>query len=160
MKTKDIFSRAFMVPLIIASALFITSCSKDSNNNNNSTMYSISGNASGSQETPSNTVTGTGTLSGTYNSSTNVLNYTITWTGLTGLVTVAHFHGPANAGVSASPIIDITISTNGISGTVTGSATLDATTESYLLNGKIYYNLHTATYPAGEIRGQITAVAQ
>lgn len=46
--------------------------------------YTFSGNASGSQVVPSVAGTGTGTITGTYNPNTRVLNYTNTWSGLTG----------------------------------------------------------------------------
>jgi hypothetical protein len=41
------------------------------------------------------------------------------------------------------------------SGTVSGMATLTDDQETDFLAGKWYYNIHTATYTGGEIRGQV-----
>ena len=86
-----------------------------------------------------------------------MLTYNINWTGLSGNISMAHFHGPALAGASAGPIHDIVIGTNGTSGSTAASLTLHDSTEAHLLNGRIYHNLHTVLRPNGEIRGQVTA---
>ena len=153
MKTR-IFSKGMLVALFASASLLMVSCDKDDDDNDD-VMFDISGNASGSQEVPAVNTTATGTLTGTYNKNTNQLTYTITWTGLSGNVTVAHFHGPALVGETASPVIDLIVTTNGLSGNITGSATLTDAVESDLLAGKLYYNLHTVLHPNGEIRGQV-----
>ena len=158
MKTTNIFNRILLGSALFAS-LVVASCNKDDDDNNNTGVYSISGNASGTQENPANAETGTATLSGTYNSNTNKLDYTINWTGLTGSATVAHFHGPAAVGVNADPLVDITITTNGVYGAATGSVTLADSTETHLLNGNVYYNVHTLAHPDGEIRAQVITTA-
>ena len=154
MKTRNFFSKAFIAITLLASTLLITSCEKEDDDAADDT-YTVSGNASGSQQNPAVATSATGTLSGSYNARTNMLTYTINWTGLSGVVTVAHFHGPAAVGSNAGPLVDIGITTNGISGSTSGSVTLADSTETHLLNGKVYYNLHTATNPNGEIRGQV-----
>jgi hypothetical protein len=151
------FFKTTMALLAVSAACILTSCDKDDDDMDNDKTYTISGNASGSQETPAVATSATGTLTGSYNSRTNMLTYSISWSGLSGNVSVAHFHGPALVGVAANPIHDISISTNGVNGTASGSITLADSTESHLLNGKLYYNLHTVLNPNGEIRGQVTA---
>jgi hypothetical protein len=151
------FFKTTMALLAVSAVCALTSCDKEDDDVNNDKTYAISGNASGSQETPAVTTSATGTLSGSYDSKTNMLTYSISWSGLSGNATVAHFHGPALAGVAANPIHDISIATNGINGTASGTITLADSTESHLLNGKLYYNLHTVMHPNGEIRGQVTA---
>ena len=153
MKTR-LFSKGLLVALFASTSLFFVSCDKDDDDDDD-VMFELSGNASGSQEVPAVNTTATGTLTGTYNRNTNMMTYTINWSGLSGNVSVAHFHGPAEPGESAGPLIDIVVTTNGISGTVSSSATLTETQESYLLDGKLYYNLHTVLNPNGEIRGQV-----
>ena len=138
----------------------LTSCDNDDDIDNTNQMYTLSGNASGSQEIPTNAATGTATLTGSYNKSTNSLNYTINWTGLSNIVTAAHFHGPASATETANPMVDITIGTNGLSGSTTATLTVTDAFETALLDGKVYYNLHTPLYPNGEVRSQVTASAQ
>ena len=152
MKAIDLFKRLGV--LILAAGLF-AACESDSTDDN---MYSLSGSASGAQENPPVTTSGTANLSGSYNRDNNVLSYTITWSGMSGPLTAAHFHGPAPVGVNAPPVFDIDITANGISGSASATVTLDDTTETHLLNGRLYYNLHTALNPAGEVRAQVSAV--
>ena len=162
MKTISNYRKPFFAVLAISvmtSFVLLTSCEKDDNNDQSNT-YNISGNASGSQEVPTNSATGTATLTGTYNANTNALNYTINWTGLTDMATAAHFHGPADAGATAGVLQDITIGTNGINGTASGTVAVADSVETALLNGKIYYNIHTLLYPDGEIRGQVLLTSQ
>ena len=163
MKTIRNYRNSFFTLLatsIITCSLFVA-CDKDDDDiDNNDEMFALSGNASGSQEIPSNTATGTATLTGTYNKSTNSLSYTINWTGLTNNLTAAHFHGPASATETANPMVDITIGTNGLSGSATATVTVTDAFETALLDGKIYYNLHTPLYPNGEVRSQVTASVQ
>ena len=164
MKTIRSYRNSFFALLttgLLTSSVIFSSCDKDDDINNDDDMYSLSGNASASQEVPSNTSTGSGTLTGTYNAKTNMLSYTINWTGLSNAVTAAHFHGPAEAGVNASPMVDIMIGTNGTAGVATSSSvTITDAAEVALLTGKMYYNLHTTLYPNGEIRGQVTTTEQ
>ena len=86
----------------------------------------------------------------------NVKDYKLSWTikyaDLSGIVTGAHFHGPAMAGVNAGVVVPI----NGdLSSPIKGEVTLTAEQTAQLLEGKWYLNLHTATHPDGEIRGQV-----
>ena len=84
------------------------------------------------------------------------MNFTVNWTGLSGgNPTAMHFHGPADPGIAASVIVPITGFPTTASGTVTGTATLTDAQETDFMNGLWYYNIHNATYPAGEIRGQV-----
>lgn len=153
MKVK-LFSKGMFIALCASASVFFVACDKDDDDDDD-IMYTISGDASGAQETPAVITGASGTLSGTYNSNTNRLDYNITWTGLSDNVSAAHFHGPALTGVAASPIIDLTVTTNGTTGSITGSATLADSTETHLLSGRLYYNLHTLANPTGEIRGQV-----
>jgi hypothetical protein len=159
MKIK-LFSKNALIVLCAGVSLALASCDNDDDNPANDKMYTVSGDASGAQEVPVVTTTATGTLSGTYDSKTNVLQYNINWTGLSGDVSAAHFHGPALAGADADPIIHLTVTTNGVNGNITGTSTLHDSTEAHLLDGKLYYNIHTVLNPGGEIRGQVTTVSQ
>ena len=155
MKTK-LFSKRALLALCLGASLFVVSCDKDDDDDFNEETYEISGDASGSQEVPAVTTSATGNLSGSYNSRTNVLNYTVTWTGLSGIATAAHFHGPASTGENASPVFDLNITANSaLNGQASGSATLTDEQEVALLAGKMYYNIHTALNVNGEIRGQV-----
>src|SRR5690349_14008578 len=68
-------------------------------------IYTISATMSAANEVPVNTSTATGTTTGNYNATKNLLTYNVTWTGLTGTATVGHFHSPALPGTNASPLV-------------------------------------------------------
>ena len=156
---KNFFS--LFTTTLIVSSMMLTSCDKDDAIEDiDDDKYTLSGNATGAQEIPSNMATGTATLTGTYDAKNNSLNYTINWTGLSNIATAAHFHGPATATETASPIVDITIGTNGINGNASGTVTVTDAVEVALLTGKVYYNIHTVLFPNGEIRSQVAATKQ
>jgi hypothetical protein len=164
MKTRN-FRNIFMASLAglaIAGTVFIASCDKENDDDikNPNAKYTISGAASGAQETPPVTTNGAATLTGSYDSLSKQLIYSINWTGLSGDVTVAHFHGPALAGESASPLQDIAIVANGMNGSTADTITASTDLHMALLAGKVYYNLHTAANPDGEIRGQVNLSPQ
>jgi hypothetical protein len=106
-----------------------------------------------SAEVPPKDSAGTGTLTGTLNTETNEFTYHIEFSGLTGPVAAAHFHGPAAEGVNAKP--QLPIKGTPITSPIDGKATLTAEQAKDLLDGKWYFNLHTAANPGGEIRGQV-----
>jgi hypothetical protein len=156
MKIYNFYKATGLVTLITALSLSLISCDKNNDDTmNNSDVFALSGNASASQEVPSNSSPGTGTLSGSYNRATNVLQYNITWSGLTGSVTGMHFHGPAAAGVSAGILVSLNVTNSAATGSGSGTVTVSDEVESALMSGNVYYNIHTALYPAGEIRGQV-----
>jgi CHRD domain len=78
-----------------------------------------------SQPTP-NDSKGAGTAEVTYDTTSKTLTWTVTFDGLTGPATAAHFHGPAEPGQNAD-----------------------------LAAGRWYINIHTAANRGGEIRGQV-----
>ena len=122
----------------------------------NNPIYNLRGNASGKQEVPSNASTATGTVTGTYDKDKNLLTFTVNWSGLTGgNPTAAHFHGAADPGANAGVIVGFTGFPATASGTFSGTATLTDAQETDFTNGLWYYNIHNATYPGGEIRGQV-----
>jgi hypothetical protein len=106
-----------------------------------------------SAEVPPKDSAGTGTLTATLNTATNEFTYHIEFSGLTGPVAAAHFHGPAAEGANAKP--QLPIKATPITSPIDGKATLTAEQAKDLLDGKWYFNLHTAANPGGEIRGQV-----
>jgi hypothetical protein len=86
----------------------------------------------------------------TYDSNSHALEYYVNYDGVA--PAKVDIHGPAGAGETAPAIVTFPLSESPISGTVTltgGQAT-------ELLAGKTYLDIHSKTYPDGEIRGQIT----
>ena len=106
-------------------------------------------------ETPPTTSPGTGTVEATYDTDAKTLTWTVTYKDPTGDVTAAHFHGPARAGEKAAPVVPIVAP---YASPIKGSATLTDTQYGDLQKGLWYFNLHTAKYPDGEVRGQLEAV--
>ena len=158
MKTRKVKGSmlVYMAGLALAGTLFLSACEKEKEDTTPANVkYSISGAASGAQEVPAVATTATGNLTGSYDTVSKQLIYSITWSGLSGDVTLAHFHGPALSGEIAGVLEPLSILTNGTAGTAADTITASAALHSALLAGKVYYNLHTAANPDGEIRGQV-----
>ena len=107
----------------------------------------------GKSEVPANTSAGTGSADLDYDAASKKLNWKVTYSGLSGPATAAHFHGPAESGKNAGVAVAIP---NAASSPVEGSATLTDAQAADLEAGKYYVNIHTAANPGGEIRGQVT----
>jgi CHRD domain len=107
----------------------------------------------GKSEVPPTTTAGTGNADIDYDAATKKLSWKVTYSGLSGPPTAAHFHGPAEAGKNAGVAVAIP---NASSSPVEGSATLTDAQAADLVGGKYYVNIHTTANPAGEIRGQVT----
>lgn len=106
----------------------------------------------GGEAVPPNDSAGVGAVEATYDTDSNVLNYAVSYDGLTGEATAAHFHGPAAMGENAPPVVPVD---GALASPITGTATLTDAQEADLLGGMWYFNVHTAQYPDGEIRGQV-----
>lgn len=117
-----------------------------------SNTVSLTASLAGSSAVPPNTSAGSGTVAASLDKQTNMLTWTVNYSGLTGPVKAGHFHGPAMAGQNAGVAQGFKDS---MDSPIKGSATLTAAQVSDLLAGKWYVNLHTAAHPGGEIRGQV-----
>ena len=106
----------------------------------------------GASETPPNDSKGTGMVDAKFDSATKMLSWTITYSGLTGPATAAHFHGPAPVGKPAGVMVPITGS---VDSPIQGSAKLTDDQAKALTTGMMYFNVHTAAHKGGEIRGQL-----
>jgi CHRD domain len=84
----------------------------------------------------------------------NVINWKIIYEGLSGPAMGVHFHGPAASGDNAAVVVPMTGS---LASPISGSATLTPGQTTDLIAGKWYVNVHSATNPNGEIRGQLEA---
>lgn len=107
----------------------------------------------GASEVPPHVVPGTGKVTATLDTTTKLFTYKVTYAGLTGPATMAHFHGPALAGANAPPVVPVPASS--LATPMAGTATLDDGQIADLKAGKWYFNIHTAANPGGEIRGQL-----
>ena len=107
----------------------------------------------GKSEVPPNASAGTGTADIDYDAASKKLSWKLTYSGLSGPATAAHFHGPAEAGKNGGVAVAIP---NATSSPAEGSAMLTNAEAEDLMAGKYYVNVHTAANPGGEIRGQVT----
>lgn len=158
MKTTNFRSRFFasLASIAIAGTVLLSACDKDDDDPQPvNAKYTISGAADGAQEVPAVTTAATGSLTGSYDTLSKQLIYSISWTGLSGSAGMAHFHGPALTGANADVLAPLTIVTNGTAGTAADTITASDALHTALLAGRVYYNIHTAANPDGEIRGQV-----
>jgi hypothetical protein len=109
----------------------------------------------GGSETPANPSAGKGMASVALDTDAKHITWTITYSGLSGPATMAHFHGPAAAGVAAGVLVPIT---GALASPIKGSAEVDDGQIGDLRGGLWYVNIHSAQYPKGEIRGQLSEV--
>ena len=151
MKTK-----LFTYPLLLTAVILISSCSSKNSvitmaTNSFSVFNAI---LNGASETPANASTATGTASFTYNPTTNVLSGSVTFSGITSATTVAHIHKGA-VGVAGSPVFTLEASGPFASPINYTSPALTSSQYADLVVGNDYVNIHSVTFPDGEIRGQL-----
>ena len=98
----------------------------------------------------------TGSFVATYNPTSKLLTYSLSFAGLTGNATAGHLHfGDAkHKGAVTLPFASLPVATSGL---LTGTATLSQMQADSLTAGKLYANIHTANNPNGEIRANLTA---
>ena len=108
----------------------------------------------GASEVPPTDSGGTANAMVTLDTAAKKLAWKITYSGLTGEPTAAHFHGPAGPDANAGPAVNI-------SGKIAeGTADLTDAQITDLQAGKWYLNIHTAKFPDGEVRGQVELAKQ
>jgi hypothetical protein len=115
-------------------------------------MVKMTAMLSGKMEVPPTDSNGKGSVEATFDTDTKKLDWTIEYSDLTGPVTAAHFHGPAELGKNAPPVVPLE---GDLASPLKGSATLTDAVAADLAAGRIYFNIHTAAHPDGEIRGQV-----
>jgi glucose/arabinose dehydrogenase/plastocyanin len=104
----------------------------------------------GFQEVPPASTPATGSGTATLDTLTGLFTWNFSFSGLTAAETAAHFHGPAGTCSTAGIVVGLPLGSPKI-----GSAGLNATQIAQVLAGLWYVNVHTSTYPAGEIRGRV-----
>jgi hypothetical protein len=104
----------------------------------------------GEQEVPPTGSSAAGVGLFAMNRDTDELSYDIRHLNLSAAETNAHIHGFAPAGVNAGVLHGLALGSQKI-----GVFAYPAGDEQSLLDGLSYVNIHTGTFPGGEIRGQI-----
>ncbi|MFZ2652216.1 MAG: CHRD domain-containing protein [Burkholderiaceae bacterium] len=113
---------------------------------------------SGAQENPAVTTAATGRGAVVVNPTTLEITGGMTFSGLTPSAGGHHIHqAPAGNPTGNGPvIIGFTLAPDGLTAIVPAGTVLTAGQYASLLAGELYFNVHTAANPGGEIRGQIT----
>lgn len=128
--------------LIVSAALFATTAA-------HAEMMTFTAEMTGAAQVPPNDSPAKGTAEVILDTDAKTITWTYTNDGLTGAPTAAHIHGPAGPTEVAGPVIDTLIE---------GSSPITETQISDLTAGNYYFNVHTAEYPDGEIRGQLAVM--
>ena len=111
----------------------------------------LSAELTGAAQVPRNPSKGTGAATATYDTATKVLSWSGSYTNTTGQPIAFHFHGPADTTKNGPVVVNI----EKFASPFDGQATLTEAQAADLLAGLWYLNLHTPSYPGGELRGQL-----
>jgi hypothetical protein len=149
MMTRQTVLRASIAPALLVLVLGLTGCGQ-MRPSQNVDIYEAT--LAGAQEVPPNPSPGRGVAEVQINTSTNVLTWKVTYSGLTGPATAAHIHGPAAPGQNVGVVVPFT---NVTAQPIQGQATITPAQYGDLAAGLWYVNVHSARYPDGEIRGQL-----
>lgn len=138
--------------LFVGLAALLSACMPMANPQTNQPAPTVSmymATLSGANENPATNSTASGSVMLMLNESTKKATISGTFSGMT--ATAAHIHGPAAKTANAGVLIPLTISGNNLA----GSADLTDAQIADLKAGLWYANVHSAAFPAGEIRGQL-----
>jgi hypothetical protein len=141
--------------ILVVLVLFAVSCKKDPTIvptvTEASTILKFGAVLKGSNEVPANPSKAEGSVNGTFNTKTKVLSMTVTFSGMT--ANNMHIHRAA-PGVNGGVIFPIA---GPYKSPVTyTSLPFTAAQEDDLMKSMYYVNVHSTTFPGGEIRGQLT----
>ena len=111
----------------------------------------------GGGEVPANDSPARGKMTGTFDTDTNTLTWTVTYSGLSGPAIAAHFHGPVSyLGLTPEENAPIQVGTPGdLTSPFHGIAQISSDQAKDLKDGRYYFNVHTKKFLAGEIRGPV-----
>ncbi len=104
----------------------------------------------GSQEVPANASTASGLGSATLDLSTSLFSWNFSYSGLSSSETGSHFHAAAPLCQTAGVVISLPPGSPKI-----GSQVVTGPQRDQIIQGRWYVNVHTTTFPGGEIRAQV-----
>jgi hypothetical protein len=128
---------------------------------NVSAQWTFQASLTGLGENPVNGSPGTGFGTVVLNAAQTQITVDESWSGLTAPATASHIHGPGGVGTNAAVLFPFA----GVPAATAGSIpeqsfAITPTQVSYLFDGYLYMNVHTSTFPGGEIRGQLLLVPE
>ena len=113
----------------------------------------------GAQEVPPTGSAATGSGSVLLHGTEEQITASATFSNLGSNASAAHIHGPAPAGSEAGVLFPLDGVAAALSGLIPDQTfAISSTQVSNLKAGQHYFNIHSATFPDGEIRGQIGAL--
>lgn len=118
----------------------------------------LTGRLQGAQEVPPNGSLATGSVMALLDKTTGMVYLTGSFTGLTAAATASHIH-KANPTLNGGVIIPLTVSAD-TKGTVHIASAIGATDLVSMTGGGTYVNIHNASFPGGELRGQLIMESQ
>lgn len=157
------------VMLVVAILLFV-SCNKTDEGSpyEDKGYISLTGDGTFAQMTPvpATASTGTSVFSARFDNNTKILNFSLSWSGLTTPVTKADFYFPSDAvqngwlqrNILTTTATTLKAATDSLTGVIWGNNTLSEKELSDLVAGKVYYVINTSANSNGEIRGQVSTV--
>ena len=141
------FRHAIRAGLMAAAVLVVAGCTTLKPEPN---LVAFSTTLRGGNEVPPVMTDATGKVYAVLNKTNLLLRWKMTYSGLSGPATMAHFHGPAAVGTNAKIQLPFQLP---ITSPYAGQATLTPEQASELMAGRWYVNIHTHAHPGGEIRG-------
>jgi hypothetical protein len=109
----------------------------------------------GGQVVPAAAGAGSATATVQLSPNNNIYLLSVDWSGLSGAITGAHLHGPAAPGQTAAPMATLAVTGNGNGNFHDFFYAITPENAQALKSGQLYIDLHTAAFPAGEVRGQL-----
>ena len=153
MPTANFFKRFTVISFAATTSALVVALSGCGTMTPTANMVALTTQLRSANEVPPVMTSGGGQVDAAFNKDTMQLRWKVSYSGLTGNATAGHFHGPAPVGANAGVALGWA---NPITSGMEGSATLTAAQAADLMAGKWYANIHTAAYPGGELRGQMT----
>lgn len=143
-------SRFSCVAVMVAATATLAGCGLM---DRQSDMVALTTQLRAANEVPPNASRAVGSVDAVLDKQSNLFRWKVSFSGLTGPATGAHFHGPAAIGANAGIVLPWQ---GPIVSPLEGRATLTPAQAADLMAGRWYANIHTAANPGGEIRGQMT----
>jgi cytochrome c553 len=145
--------REFTIFSLVTFMVFIiTGCGDTNSDSSTSNLKTYNITLSGESEVPSVTTSAKGSGTLTLNTDSNVVTGSFSFSGMT--ATAAHIHS-GFTGSNGEVLFALELSSDLTKFSVPSNTVLDTTDLASLKNGKLYVNIHSTTFPSGELRGQV-----
>lgn len=152
--------------IIILIVIVIGACTKGGKPETvNGLQYAVTSSATSKQLIPAIDTTATAVFTGLYDETTNLLTYTLTWSGLwldtkKDTITSIAFYGPATATTNGALVRTLSFVSTNKAGSVNlglaGNTGFSEQEKNDFMSGAWYFTINTKRYTTGIVRGQLT----